>query len=274
MPNLFLIAPGIWSAGNMPTNPYWKVLQGLGYIEGKNARIWSTTEDITDNVELGGFSRCSKVLLSEVQEWMGQVPPPHVLMCGSRGARLVSRLMAEGHQMPPVFAMNGMFYYQFLPHDSFDSFEFWSPEFGRGGPRMEIDRIMQENALKPSPVSRDVAPRVVVTSGAYDTLGRMKNRSGQPMRFAPFYIFRGLASCLHDLHFYYHEADGHSPDSLLAPATMSILLQLAAYGKKADGASPKAGDCDLGLSDEELSSISAALQAGQLLCQSEKEQSA
>jgi len=168
--------------------------------------------------------------------------------------------------MPPVFAMNGMMYYQFLPPDTWDSLEFWSPEFGRGGPKPRIDEMMRANVVKPAPVPRDVAPRVLVTSGAFDTLGRMKGPSGYPMRFAPFYIFRGLAACLPDMHFYWKEEDGHSPESLVNTATMSTLLQLAAYGKKTDEVNQKMGDANLGLSDEELSSISDDLKAGQVLC--------
>lgn len=273
-PNLFLVKEGLVD-GDIESNPYWNAFQELGYAQGKGVHIWTTQEDICDNVAQGGFSRASESLLSSLQKWTRDTPQPQILVCGSRGARLISRLIAEGKQLPPMLALNGMLYYQCLPPDALDTFEFWSPEF----PHMKVDKVMREHALRPPLIPREVAPRVVVTSGAEDTLRRL-GPSGNRMRFAPLYLLQGLASCLPEMHLYWKEEDGHYPQSLRDATTLGLLLQLTAYGRSSNDSlelkrpptdAPEIEKKDavnsLGLSDDELSLINESLRAGSELCQ-------
>mmetsp|Transcript_132447 Transcript_132447/g.247706 ORF Transcript_132447/g.247706 Transcript_132447/m.247706 type:complete len:299 (+) Transcript_132447:32-928(+) len=210
LPNVFAIGPGLESAALTRTSAK------LGYELGKNLIIWDTSEHVVDFVAEGGFRRACDNLSSSLQKWMAETPPPHVLMCGSRGGRVLSRLIAEGKAIPPCLVLNSMLYYLFVPEDLFDKLQF--------NIAIEVGDVLLTGAAKhTSPIPASVAPRTVLAASPGDGYA--------DWRFMPDELLRPLAQRLNDCHVYYNERDDHNFGSVIRNAeNLSALLRLAAHG--------------------------------------------
>lgn len=208
LPNLFVVAPGCPVAAD--------VYETLGYEAGATLTIWSTSEHVVDFVDQGGFRRATQDLSDSLQKWMSETPPPQVLLCGSRGGRLLSRAMAQGQAIPNALIINAMLYYLFIPPEQFDTLQFNIATEVQG----DLDKGARDYT---DAIPASLAPRTVLASSPHDVW--MGNR------FMPDHLLCAATRRLNDVHLYYNESDDHRFRSILENhEVLGALLRLAAHG--------------------------------------------
>mmetsp|Transcript_165740 Transcript_165740/g.318240 ORF Transcript_165740/g.318240 Transcript_165740/m.318240 type:complete len:263 (-) Transcript_165740:38-826(-) len=240
LPNLFAVQPGLPTELGTQSEVY----SSLGYEQGRNLTIWTSTEHVVDYVDQGGFRRATEDLTRSLHKWMSETPSPKVLLCGSRGGRLVSRVIAEGQAIPPLLALNSMLYYLFVPEDQFDKLQF--------NIAFEAKSLLRKGASDlVNPVPSSVAPRTVLTSSPLDAFPAWPGcwaRILPALRFMPDDLLRAAAHRLHDVHVYYNEANTHDSESFIqSHEHLGALLRLAAHG------AAKAETATRGIVDSQLS---------------------